>query len=385
MEISAARSRARALAAALLLMAPAAFLAGSGAAEAQEVRALGAPIARASEGFTHVYDVAELSDGRVLLTDSRERALAIVDFRAGTVERIGRRGEGPQEFGSVFSILPRRDGSFDVYDGSQRRLLRVSPAGEVLGTERFVAPTLSGWSAPRGPDRNGKWYIDARIVSGAGLARGAVLYRWDPISGGVDSLGVLYQYAPGQEGQGLVPMPLGDAWSVIEDGAVARVVASDYHVEWWLPDGRTVNGPPIPHRRVRVGRPEREAWVEELLAGPSSGMSMHRGAAASRPSPTVVAQRLRELDPNRFPSHRPAFRWGYTPGSPQGNVWVRLDVESDRSRTVFDVIGRDGSLVHRLSLSGRARIVGFGVDSVYLVRLDQFDLEWLEKHRYPGR
>lgn len=354
------------------------------AATAQEVRPLGAPSARAVEGFTHVYDVAEFPDGRVLLTDSRERSLAVVDFRSATVERIGRRGAGPREFQSVFSILPRPDGSLAVYDAGQRRLLVVSPSGEVVGTERFAAPPVSGFSAPRGPDLDGQWYIDSRTVGPDGLDRAAVLYRWDPSSGAIDSLGALMQYAPGQEGPGVVPMPLGDAWSVGRDGAVARVVGEEYRVEWWLRDGRTVTGPAIPHRRVRVGRPERESWIEELLVGPLAGMSVQGGGADSRPSPAAVAERLREFDPGRFPSHVPPFRWGYAPGSPQGHVWIRLDVESDRSRTVFDVIGRDGRLVHRLAVDGRARVVGFGEEWVYLVRLDELDLEWLERYPYPS-
>lgn len=353
-------------------------------AAAQAVEPLGDPLARATEGFTHIFDVAELSDGRVLLSDSRERVLAIVDFRAGTVERIGRRGSGPREYQSVFSILPRADGSFGIYDANQRRITVVSPTGQVLGTEAFTPPRLSGFSTPRGPDGQGRWYIDARAVGSNGLLREAILYRWDPQTGGVDSLGVVMQYAPGQGGPGLVPMPAGDAWSVLPDGSVARIAGDDYHVEWWAPDGARTAGPPVPHRRIRVGEREREAWVQELLAQPAAGGVVTRAPRSERPSPADVSARLRQFDRRRFPDFVPPFRWGYAPASPHGHVWVRLDVESGPDRTVFDVIDRNGRLAHRLAVPGRARVVGFGPSSVYLVRLDELDLEWLEKYAYPG-
>lgn len=354
-------------------------------AAGQEIRPLGAAEARAAEGFTHVFDLVELRDGRVLLSDSRERSLAVLDLDRGTVERIGRRGQGPREYQSVYSILPRADGSFAVYDANQRRVTVVSADGEVVGSESFERPPLRGFSAPRGPDPRGRWIIDARAVGPSGLLREAVLCRWDPSGGEVDSVGVLMQYAPGQGGRGIVPMPVGDAWSVLPDGSVARVVAEDYHVEWWGPDGSRVAGPPIPHRRIRVGAAEREAWVRELLARPAAGANMSRSSRGAAPSRSEVTTRLASFEAGRFPDFVPPFAWGYTPASPRGHVWVRLDVESGPDRTVFDVIDRRGGLAHRISVEGRARVVGFGPDRVYLVRADDFDLEWVERYACPRR
>lgn len=42
---------------------------------AQQTGELGRPLATSPEGYTYIYDVAELPDGRILLTDSREQAI----------------------------------------------------------------------------------------------------------------------------------------------------------------------------------------------------------------------------------------------------------------------------------------------------------------------
>jgi hypothetical protein len=358
----------------------------SGPGEALErgasiVRPIGEPVARGVEGFTNIVDVAELDDGRVLLTDSRERSMALVDLAARTVERIGRIGQGPVEYMSVSTILPREDGSFAVYDARQHRLTLLSADGRISGTEGIALPPFTGFSAPRGPDADGWVYVDARRVGPNGLERAAPLFRWNVRTGATDSLMLVMQYAEGQEGSGIVPMPKGDAWSFLLDGSVARIVGEDYHVEWSGGGRDPVVGSPVPHANTLVGPAERRRWVEMMLSRPAGRVSFSGDSEAV--SSQEVDRRLEEFGPRRFPEHLPAFSTGYAPASPQGHVWLRLDVESGPERTVLDVIDRDGRLVRRLGVRGRARVVGFGVDAVYLARKDSQDLEWLEKFPYP--
>lgn len=53
---------------------------------------LGQADARSSEGFTSIFAVHELADGRVLVTDNLDTAIRIVDLGSGTVRDLGRRG-----------------------------------------------------------------------------------------------------------------------------------------------------------------------------------------------------------------------------------------------------------------------------------------------------
>lgn len=353
----------------------------AGPAASQEVRPLGDPTGRAAEGFTSIFDVAELPDGRMLLTDNREHAVAIIDFGEGTVHRIGRRGEGPREFQTVFSIVRSTDG-YRVYDARNARFLRLSSQGEILESERFVRPPLTGLGPPRGPDRDGGVYFHLRTVGSNGLDRPAVIYRWDTETGQADSVGVVMQYAPGQEGRGIVPMPQEDAWSVLPDGSVLRLVARDYHAEWSGGAGGDAVGDPTPFPRLEVDGAQRDRWIAERMsrAGGStfSSSSSDPGARERR-----IRRYRSELDPDRFPDFVPPFSGGYKPAAPWGEVWLRLETASDQERTVFDVIGRGGELVRRVSVDGPARIVGFGPESVYLARIDEYDLEWLERYGRP--
>ena len=351
----------------------------TGTLSAQQSISLGDPAGRSVEGFTSIFDVAEMADGRVLLTDSRERAVAVVDFAAGSVERLEGRGQGPREYMSAFTILPLTDGGFRIYDAVQRRYLVLSGAAEVMGTETIDPPRLGAFSPPRGPDDAGGLYLDIRrIGETGGLIREAVLYRWTPDTGSVDSVGVVMSYARGQGGPGIVPMPRGDAWSYLPDGSVAVVGAEDYRVEWRGGEAGYALGDPIPHRRVRVGAREREAWMEELQAQPPAGMSRTAGGSGGR------GQEIRRrFDEGRFPEFVPPFSPGWAPASSRGEIWLRNEVESGPDRTVIDVIGRDGNLARRILTPGTVRVLGFGADAVYLARTDEFDLEWLERYPYP--
>ena len=47
----------------------------------------------------------------------------------------------------------------------------------------------------------------------------------------------------------------------------------------------------------------------------------------------------------------------------------------------YDVFDGAGTLVRQVTLRPRSRVVGFGNGTVYLVRLDEDDLQYLERYR----
>lgn len=95
---------------------------------------LGPADARATEGFTSIFDAAELPDGRVVITDNRESAIAVIDFEEGDVTRLGRRGSGPLEFQSAFTILPFPGDTLAVYDSRGQRFTLIDRDGRITGT-----------------------------------------------------------------------------------------------------------------------------------------------------------------------------------------------------------------------------------------------------------
>jgi hypothetical protein len=53
-------------------------------------------------------------------------------------------------------------------------------------------------------------------------------------------------------------------------------------------------------------------------------------------------------------------------------------------RQRYDVIDGYGAVVAQLALPPRTKLVGFGARSVYLVRLDDDDLQYLQRYRLPA-
>src|SRR5690606_9545343 len=77
--------------------------------------------------FTRVSSVRELSDGRLLIIDSRDRALYVADPSAETIEALGRTGRGPLEYERPTRLVALSADSTLLLDpGNRRWLLLVS-------------------------------------------------------------------------------------------------------------------------------------------------------------------------------------------------------------------------------------------------------------------
>jgi hypothetical protein len=171
-----------------------------------------------------------------------------------------------------------------------------------------------------------------------------------------------------------------DDWAVAHDGRVALVRSADYHVEWIAPDGRSVEGSANRYRPVSIGQAEKEEWVEQLAA---TGLSIsvniedgRRSMSFGRGSGGTGAG----VDEFQWPKAMPAFRAGGTRVTPEGRLWVERYTKAG-GEPVFDVFDANAQLVERVILPVGARVVGFGRDAVYVIRTDEFDLQWLERYR----
>jgi hypothetical protein len=177
-----------------------------------------------------------------------------------------------------------------------------------------------------------------------------------------------------------IPMSPQDDWAVARDGRVALVRSADYHVEWINPDGRPVVGSANRYRPVSVGQAEKEQWVEQLAV---SGLSISVSIENGRRSMSFGRGRggsQAGVDEYQWPDAMPAFRAGRTRVTPEGSLWVERYTKAG-AEPVFDVFDGNANLVERVILPTGARVVGFGRDAVYVIRPDEFDLQWLERYR----
>jgi len=85
--------------------------------------------------------------------------------------------------------------------------------------------------------------------------------------------------------------------------------------------------------------------------------------------------------PKTWPEFLPPYR-GSGQFAPDGLIWINRMTAAGRP-PLYDIISANGKLFERVELPPRTKLVGFGAKSVYLVRLDQDDLQYLQRHVLP--
>src|SRR4026208_817372 len=55
--------------------------------------------------FIGITSARELPDGRVLVSDPRDKRIVVGDFRTGSVRQVGRIGNGPREYAFALPIV----------------------------------------------------------------------------------------------------------------------------------------------------------------------------------------------------------------------------------------------------------------------------------------
>jgi len=358
---------------------------------AQQPVSLGKPDAEFPEAFTKIGSIRELGDGRVLVIDSKEQTVQLVDFRSGRASPVGRKGSGPGEYGNPSRLIALPDDSSAIFDPSNARYLIVRPDGtpgstfqiEIAGAVRFGGRG----SAPRGTDAIGRIFVEgSNIVSNAegnvAPADSAPLLRFNRATKRVDTLAFV-QLAKGNtraEGNangmmvmtGLKAFPSRDDWIPLPDGGVGIARVRDYHVDRYSPAGVRTSGPPLTVSAVPVTDAEKAAWRAER-GGLAAGLGRGGAPPKNLPPPPQA----------EFPEVMPPFVAASLFAAPNGELWV-LRSHRFTDVPVYDVFNAAATMSRRVALPAtKARLVGFGNRVLYIVRRDADDLEYLQRYRLP--
>lgn len=393
-----------ALALALVTLAQTAPAASQDVAE----HTLGRPTATFPDGLGAVRGVRELPDGRVLVSDGLGKAVVVWDLSGGA-DTIGGIGGGPAEYQLPDALYALPDGKTLLVDLGNGRLTELGADlsfGETMpiaqaprsdaerptteAAQRRMRQTT--FVLPRGVDAQGRIYYQDM---GMGMTDSLPVKRFDPASGETEIVGKVKgpelkrseSGGPGNHNVQIRQVPLApqDAWGVGWDGRVALARADDYHLEWVLPDGEVVRGSSVPHRPLAIRTADKEEWVANMARnGLSVAVSIDNGR-----SQTVFSRGGRgggesAIENYEWPETKPAFRSSGVRVSWAGDAWVERHVEAGEPRT-FDVFGSDGNLKGRVRLPEDRELVAFGDGSVYLIRIDEFDFNWLERYELPSR
>lgn len=336
--------------------------------------------------FTRVAGVAELGDGRVVVSDRAGEDVAVLTPDLRLLTGVGRRGQGPGEFTSLGSVFPLRADTAVIEEPSYRRWRLVTPDA-LLGPVRSE-PRHSVDIALVGVDAQGHT-LEVHPSVFVSRATGA---RPVPIRAFAESLALIRRSRDGSKSDTLAtlrggylgtadvertvggdrmrhflfhPLSAEDQAVLFIDGWVAIARVEPYRVEWIRPDGTRLLGP------VLSGAARPMTSADRQFAIDSRQSRAFRGV-------------FRPVDFDTWPRSLPAFTNDALLALPNGNVLVRRERARADTSQVYDEFNRRGVLVRQISVPEGVRLIGSGRRGVFSVRKDADDVEAIALHPWPG-
>ena len=365
--------------------------------------ALGPVQAALEQEFAVIQTVRELPDGRVLVADPLGQALFVADMDAGTTTTLGQVGEGPAEYRQPDAVWPLPGDRSLLVDLGNGRLTEMGADlsfGDtrpyMLGSFQMGSPIML--AIPQGVDeRGGVFFQGFGMSAGGEVADSSQVLRYDLETEAVDTVASVKltdrtrrtSGGPNNQNVSISPIPLSpaDSWGVAADGrvVVARSVpgSGEFWVEWFAPDGEMTRGPAYPYSPVDIGRAEMEEWRDSRaetgggmtiqVEGVNGTMDMRAGRGGAPGNDN--------LDSYDWPDSKPAFQ-GSIPVDPTGRAWVRRHTEAGDA-PLYELFDGSGTRTASIELPMERRVVAFGEGVVYVVRMDEFDLQYLERYGLP--
>jgi hypothetical protein len=176
------------------------------------------------------------------------------------------------------------------------------------------------------------------------------------------------------------PLATSELAQLFYDGWIALVLLNPYRVDWRTPEGRWIRGAPLPPAEQRVTQDDKCAALVMYGRDPLS--------PCTRTDTDVPGLSWLPF----LPPYLGSTVWwpGATGrgtstllGTGDGNLVIRRAPNSRVDGTEYDVVDRRGNLVGIVRLRSGEAIVGFGVGTVYTIRTDANDLQWLRRHAWP--
>lgn len=338
-------------------------------------------IARLPEPFSRVASVRVLSDGRMVVVDTRDRSVSLVDARLRNVMRIGREGTGPGEYASPREVLALPADSTAVLDYGTMRLSILDKSLRVVAQQPMLGG--SGIFHPKGAAR-GLWFFHnpdrSRPLSNNRLP----VLQVDRRSGTVSvaaQLEVDPEFAQAWAGGWGAPRSglfARDVYTVTGGGALIVVRHDPYRVERIGADGRVVRGPDRKYQKIRVTNADKEEWAAQFTRmRPTLRVESGRTGPVQLPAPS--------LDRTAFPEDFPPFLdEDAAIAAPGEAVWVKRAIPTRLHRTEYDVYDTAGVLRGVVQLSAEQRVVGFAGTQLVMVTVDDDGSEWLSLADLPS-
>jgi hypothetical protein len=340
------------------------------AAEPEPRKATGQVI-KVSSPLPYISGVAELPDGRLLISDHKTPRLSLVLPATGEVRALGSAGSNSGQFVRPGGFYGTPGKSLWLLDRGLTRVSSVSPSGELSGSKSILPRGSSGSSSSdydlqKLDERGLAYYFDREsrlnTVASSNGAPLIDLIRFDPATEQSQVVAKVQQRItqsmPGGDGMTFSRQVIGspaDGWGVAADGRVAIVRAKPYRVDWYSPAGVETRGPVFQVDTIPMTEADKEAFRTA-----TGGGSVGAGVGSSTGSASAVNAGM------LFADTKPPFDHDYVMVSPVGHVFVPRTVPAGHTEVIYDVFDGRGDRVDRILLPATSRIVGFSRGSVYV-------------------
>jgi hypothetical protein len=280
-----------------------------------------------------------------------------------------------------------------------RRFLVLDPDGKP--TRTVPLPGAGGgfvtiMAGGGGSDQSGRIYFQAPPFNpanpGGPQADSTALLRWDGVKPNFDT--VAYLVGPkgnftssGSGGGQRVSVRIGgakvytpqEAWGVAADGSIARVIPNPYRVVWYRAGGGAASpGPVQAYTPIKVTEADKKEVVEQRKRQRPMMISIGGGPGGRAPAANSNVQ----LPDPEFEEAKPPFSGnGAVVVTPEGEVWVQRTQPAGAKAPIYDVFDRAGKLAKTVTLNPKCVVIGFGKGTVYVVRTDEDDLQYLERYQ----
>jgi hypothetical protein len=328
--------------------------------------------------------------------------IQLVDKKLASAIRVGRDGRGPGEYSRPMQMVAAPGDSSLVYDLGAFRFLWIDAAGTPGGSMPLVLSGAAALSIPtvvRAIDPQGRMVYQ---TSGMSLKNGAPVFADStPIvrralkEEKVDTIAYVHTGAISPKMSGtpqsglkisstMPAFPTVDDWGVLPDGRIVIVRGKDYHVDWAAYGSAIKSSPPIGYEPVKVTEADKVRLREATRKTRELANKAIADAMASAPrSRTSVKTPTMTIDePTDWPTMKPAFGPGAVMVAPNNRVWVLRHRAAADSLPMYDVINTEGRVESRVALAAKGRVVGFGRGWVYIARIDEDDLEYLQRFKF---
>ncbi|HUR22118.1 MAG TPA: hypothetical protein VMZ90_14980 [Vicinamibacterales bacterium] len=327
-------------------------------------------IVKTASPLPYISGVAELPDGRLLVSDHKTPRLAVIVPATGVVTPVGSTGASSGQYVRPGGFYGTPGKGFWLLDRGLTRVSAVSASGELTGSKSILPRGSSGSSDAdydlQHLDARGMAYYfdrDSRLRATATTGVPMVdLIRFDPATQARTVIAKVQQRVTqtmaGGDGvtysRAIIGSPA-DGWGVAADGRVAVVRATPYRVDWYSPAGVESRGPVYQLDVVPMTEADKQAHIAANAGeGVSVGMAAAPGSASPSGLKTVFADTKAPFDPE------------HVLVSPAGRVFVPRSAPLEHPEVIYDIFDGRGQRVDRILLPANSRIVGFGPAAIYV-------------------